>query len=42
MARAPKKKSGKPKANHKNIVKRRKQILANIEILKKLELELKK
>jgi hypothetical protein len=33
---------GKTKRNRKNQLKRQKQILANVEVLKKLELELKK
>jgi hypothetical protein len=43
MAKSVKKRGvGKTKRNRKNQLKRQKQILANVEVLKKLELELKK
>jgi hypothetical protein len=43
MAKSVKKRGvGKTKRNRKNQLKRQKQILSNVEVLKKLELELKK
>lgn len=42
MAKSIKKKSAKPRKNRKNVLKRQKQIQANILVLKKLEAEFQK
>ena len=42
MAKSLKKKSGRPKRNRKNQLKRQKQIQANMLVLKKLEAEFQK